>query len=148
MAQIPAPNKPAKKPGPPKGQLYKATPAVLEKLQQAFAIDATIEEACFYADINPATYYLWKKAKPEQFEKLERLRNTPILAARQAVVSSFTGLTPDVQMALKYLERKRKKEFGTNVDITSDGKPIQQPAILSPITARDAQPQTETTESG
>lgn len=107
------PDKPRKKSGPPKGQLYKATPEVLDKLRQAFAIDATVEEACFYADINPATYYNWKKAKPEQFEALERLRNTPILAARQTLA---TAVKTDHITALKYLERKRKSEFSTKVE--------------------------------
>ena len=116
-----AQDQPKKKPGPPKGQLYKFDEAVLEKLRQAFAIDATIEEACFYADIDPKTYYNWKNAKPEQFQKLEQLRNTPILAARQTLA---TAVESDAQTALKYLERKRKSEFSvkTETEVSGDSK--------------------------
>jgi len=116
-----AQDQPKKKPGPPKGQLYKFDEAVLEKLRQAFAIDATIEEACFYADIDPKTYYNWKNAKPEQFQKLEQLRNTPILAARQTLA---TAVKSDAQTALKYLERKRKSEFSvkTETEVSGDSK--------------------------
>lgn len=100
----------------------KMTEEVLGKLQQAFAIDATIEEACFYADINPDTYYSWKKANVELSEKYERLRNTPILAARQTLA---TAVKTDAQTALKYLERKRKSEFSLRSELTgADGERI------------------------
>lgn len=122
-----AQDQPRKKPGPAKGQLYKFDESVLEKLRQAFAIDATIEEACFYADIDPKTYYNWKNAKPEQFQKLEQLRNTPILAARQTLANA---VKTDHAMALKYLERKRKAEFALRNELTgADGKELPTPIM-------------------
>jgi hypothetical protein len=47
------------------------------------------------------------------------LREKPVLIARQTVVKS---LKDNPEMALKYLERKRKKEFSTRTetDITGD----------------------------
>lgn len=121
---------PKKKPGPPKGQKYKQSEAVLQKLSAAFAIDATIEEACFYADISPATYYLWKLEAPEQFETLERLRNTPILAARETLAKSVKS---DPAMALKYLERKRKAEFALRSELTGkDGEALPTPILKLP----------------
>ena len=117
-----------KKRGPKKGTYYKQTPEVLEKLRQAFAIDATIDEACFYAGIDQSTYHIWKKKEPKQFEQLEALRNTPILAARQTIA---TGIKSDPQLALKYLERKRKAEFSTRAEVTGkDGEAMMPTPIL------------------
>lgn len=84
------------------------TPEVLGKLEQAFAIDATIAEACFYADINEDTYYRWVKEDPKLSEKFNRLRQKPVLTARQSVVGH---LSKDPDFALKYLKNKRSNEF-------------------------------------
>lgn len=105
----------------------KMTEATLGKLEQAFAYDSTIEEACFYADINPDTYYAYVKAHPEFSERVKALRNRPVLDARQKVVSSIKA---DVKVAQWYLERKAKKEYGANVDITSDGKALPTPIMV------------------
>ena len=104
----------------PKGPT-KMTPEVVGKLEQAFAIDATIEEACFYAGIHKDTYYEWKKRYPELSDRVEQLRNTPILAGRQTLA---TAVKSDAQTALKYLERKRKSEFSvkTETELSGDSK--------------------------
>lgn len=113
----------------PKGP-WKMTEETLGKLQQAFAIDATIDEACFYADINPDTYYTWKKANPELSEKYERLRNTPILAARQTLANA---VKTNHDVALKYLERKRKSEFALRSELTGkDGEALPTPIVALP----------------
>lgn len=92
----------------------------VKKLEEVFAIDGTIEEACFYADISKQTYYDWLKRKPELIDRFDALRNRPVLKARQTVVKSLDN--PD--HAFKYLEKKRKKEFGNAVDLTSGGEKI------------------------
>lgn len=105
-----------------KGDYYKQSEAVLDKLRQAFSIDATIDEACFYAGINSDTYYRWKKENPSKFADIEQLRNTPILAARQTLA---TAVKTDAQTALKYLERKRRAEFAVRSELTGkDGEAI------------------------
>lgn len=93
---------------------YKMTPEYILKLEQAFSIDATIWEACSYADISTNTYYNWIKEKPELLERFNRLREKPVLSARQTVVKS---IKENPEMALKYLERKRKKEFSLRTEI-------------------------------
>lgn len=98
--------------------LSKQTPEVLERLRQAFSIDATIEEASFYAGIHASTYYNWKKENPEPFEELERLRLTPILTARQTIVQGLK--TAD--NARWYIERKRSDEFATKQKTEHSGK--------------------------
>lgn len=97
----------------------KLKPDRLKKLEEAFALDCSIAEACYYADITEATYYNWKKKKPKIFERLEALRNRPVLIARKTVVDA---LKTDSDIALKYLERKRKKEFSLRQELDNSGE--------------------------
>lgn len=97
----------------------KFTESTIRKLEEAFAIDASVKEACYYADISTDTYYRWIKEYPELSDKLERLREKPVLKARQTVVKSLDN--PDY--AFKYLERKKKDEFSLRSELTGkDGK--------------------------
>lgn len=100
----------------------KMTDEAIQKLEQAFAIDATVGEACFYADISTSTYYNWVGANPKLLDKFERLRNKPVLTARQSVVKGLG----DPEFALKYLKNKRNKEFSerNDVDVTTGGEKL------------------------
>jgi len=97
---------------------------VVEKLEAAFSIGATVAEACTYADIARDTYYRWIKKNPILKERFESLLEKPILQARQTVVSA---LKDNPEIALKYLERKRKDEFSLRSELTGkNGNPIEQ----------------------
>lgn len=87
--------------------------AVVQKLEEAFSLDCTVEEACFLANISKQTYYNWIKSFPEQKERFDALRQKPIIKARTTVIASLD----DPDMALKYLERKKKDEFSTKQEI-------------------------------
>lgn len=102
----------------PVGRPTKMTPETVTKLEQAFAIDCSVEEACSYADISRNTFYEWLKRNPEYQDRIDELRQMPLLKARQTVVNSLT----DPNHAFRYLEKKRRKEFGNNLDITSDNE--------------------------
>jgi hypothetical protein len=104
----------------PVGRPTKLTEEVVRKLEEVFALDGTVEEACFYAGISRQTYYEWIKENTELNDKFQALRERPILKARQTVVKSLD----QPEYAFKYLERKKKKEFGNNLDVTSGDKPI------------------------
>lgn len=84
------------------------TPETISKLEEVFAIGGSDEEACFYADIGKSTLYNYQKEHPEFVERKEALKEKPVLLARQTVVRSLSN--PDI--AMKYLEKKRRKEFG------------------------------------
>lgn len=114
----------------------KMTPEIVGKLEYAFSIGASIEEACFYADIHKDTYYEWVKKNPELSDRFNQLRERPVFIARESVVK---GLQKDPRLAMDYLSRKAKKEFGNNVDITTDGKELPTP-ILGGITKKDEVP--------
>ncbi|WP_457635783.1 hypothetical protein [Persephonella sp.] len=99
-------------------KVQKKTSEVLNRLRQALSIDATVEEACFYAGITKDTYYRWIKEDKELADELEGLRNKPVLKARETVVKSLG----DPNWAFKYLEKKRRKEFGNYQEIDLKGK--------------------------
>lgn len=96
----------------------------IKKLEEVFAIDGTIEEACFYADISIQTYYDWQVKNPKLTERFTALRNRPVLKARQTVVKSLD----QPQHAFEYLKRKRKQEFSERTEIDN---PAQTEAIKS-----------------
>jgi hypothetical protein len=101
--------------GPPS----KLTPEAVKKLEEAFAIDATVEEACFYAGISRQTFYNWRRENPALFDTIEALRMRPVLAMRQAAVrlgiSSYSS-------AMDYLSRKRPDEFGNRSKLELGGR--------------------------
>lgn len=84
------------------------TTTVINKLEEIFALDGSIKEACFYADISEDAYYRWIKRNPQYTERFDALRQTPVLGARRTLVEHAKK---DPLYALKYLERKARKEF-------------------------------------
>lgn len=121
------------------------TKDVIRKIEEAAALDCTIEEMAFFANIHRATLYRWIKEDKELSDRIDELKNSPVLKARQTVVSSLTN----PEHAFKYLERKRKKEFGNNVDITTDNKPLPMLYALqnNPSNAEDT-PDAEENQGG
>ena len=97
----------------------KLTTEILQKLREAFSIDASIEEACLYAGIASRTYYNWIKKFPTLFEELDQMRHKPSLVARQEVVR---GLAGDKRFSLDYLRNKRPNEFNEKVRVEHSGE--------------------------
>lgn len=118
------------------GRATVMTPEVIEKLEEAFLLGCTDVEACLAADIAPATLYNYQEKHPEFLERKEQLKQNPVYKARKTVVNA---ITKDPRLAMDYLSRKAKKEFGNNVDITTDGKELPTP-ILGGITKKDEVP--------
>ena len=85
------------------------TPETVKKLEEAFAIDASAEEACFYADISRETYYKWIKNNKAFSDRIESMRQRPVLLARQTAIQK---IPESYSNAMDYLSRKRRDEFG------------------------------------
>lgn len=102
------------------------TPETRQKIEEATALDASIEEVCFYADISRESYYQLIKKDKEFSDRLEALRNRPILKARQTVIAK---IGESYANAMDYLKRKKKLEFGENIDVTSGGEKLPQPLV-------------------
>jgi len=93
------------------------TESVLQKLEEAFEWGCTDLEACGHADISKGTLYNYQEANPKFLNRKEMLKENPIRLARQSVIK---GLKEDHAHALKFLERKRSKEFGTHSTVDSN----------------------------
>lgn len=91
----------------------KMTDQVIAKLEEAFCLGCTDLEATLYANIAPATLYLFQEKNKGFLERKTQLKETPILKARASVIKAFER-SPD--LALKYLERKKKDEFSLKHD--------------------------------
>lgn len=99
------------------GRPIEFTEDVVRKLEEAFALDCTVEEACFYADISRQTYYVKIKEKPELSDRFEELRQRPFLKARQTIIKSLD----QPEHAKWYMERKKKKEFAPRQETEYSG---------------------------
>ncbi len=93
------------------GRPKKITPRVLQKLEDAFQIGATDEEACNSAKIAPQTLYNYQTATPDFVEQKARWKLNPILKAKKTVVDN---LERDPHLAMRYLEKRCPDEFGRN----------------------------------
>ena len=117
------------------------TPETRQKIEEATALDASIEEVCFYADISRESYYQLIKKDKEFSDRLEALRNRPILKARQTVIAK---IGESYANAMDYLKRKKKLEFGENIDVTSGGEKLPRPLLdISEIIKEDIKPEQE-----
>ena len=85
------------------------TDDVVRKLIEAFKLDVSVEEACLYADISKDTYYRKLKEDEGFSDDIDRARMYATMAARLSIIKA---LPTDPHLALKYLERKRRAEFG------------------------------------
>jgi predicted DNA-binding protein YlxM (UPF0122 family) len=103
------------------GRPSKQTPVAVKKLEEAFAMDCSIEEACFYAGISRQTYYTWIKDNPELLDRFEELKQEPFLKARKTILDNLD----QPEHAKWYMERKRKNEFAQRTESTGkDGKDL------------------------
>ena len=98
------------------GRPTKLTPEIVRKLEEAFAMDCTVVEACLNADISRQTYYQFLKANQEYRDRFEVLRNKPFLKARRTIIDSLDE--PDY--AFKYMEKKKKDEFSSRVETVNE----------------------------
>lgn len=97
------------------GRPTKITPEVIDKLEEAFSISCTDDEACIHAGIAPATLYKYQRKNPEFAERKEALKLRTNLLARKTIVANMT----DVGTAKWWAERKM--EFAPKSKIEHSG---------------------------
>lgn len=95
------------------------TDEAIRKIEEVAALDGSVAEMAFYANVHVDTVYAHLKENKEFSDRISALRERPVLLARQTVVKSISS---DPDMAMKYLERKRRKEFATRVENSHDGE--------------------------
>ena len=102
------------------------TQEVIDKLEYAFALGCTDNEACLHAGISPATLYNHQERDPKFLERKDLLKSKPIFLARETVLR---GVKENPDIALRFLERKKKDEFSlrTETDISTLGQSLNRP---------------------
>ena len=95
----------------------KLTPEMQSKIEEVAALDGSVEEMAYYCDVSRQTIYNWLEEDKKLFDKVERLRERPVLKARQTISKSLD----QPQHAQWYLTRKRKKEFAERIEQTGEG---------------------------
>lgn len=104
------------------------TPELVQKLEYAFALGCSDEEACFYADIAKQTLYSYQEKNPEFADRKAALKTRPIFLARETLIK---GIQRDPDLALKMLERKNKAEFSLRSEHTgADGEKLEGLVII------------------
>ena len=81
----------------------------VHKLEQAFNIGCTIEEACTVSGVSRSAYYNKIETDHDFMDKMERSKVFAVLMARNTVVQAI--MRGDVKTSMWYLERKRRDEF-------------------------------------
>ena len=71
-----------------------------------------------FAGISKSSLYNWLSSVDGLKERLDELKNEPFLKARRTLVNDLDK----TDTAKWYMERKKKKEFGANLDMTSKGE--------------------------
>jgi hypothetical protein len=98
------------------------TPEVMRKLEQAFTIDCSIEEACSFAGIGTTSFFEYQRKHPEYTEVVQSYRNRLAIRARQALAKTID----EAKNAQWWLERKRRAEFAMRQEVTgADGGAIK-----------------------
>ena len=94
----------------------KMTDEAIRKIEEVAALDGSVGEMAYYAGVHPDTVYAWLKEDKEFSDRITALRERPVLKARQTIVKSLD----DPNHAFKYVEKKRRKEFGQTLDVTGE----------------------------
>jgi len=110
-------------------------PEAIAKLEEAFSNGASDLEACFYANIGKDSLYRYQKEHPEFSERKEALKEFIKYQAKKNIKMKIES--GDTEISKWYLERKAKKEFGNNLDLTSEGEKIDGFNYLKPNEAND-----------
>jgi hypothetical protein len=93
------------------------TQDVVNKLEYAFGIGCSVNEACCHANISKQTYYNYTVKHPELLDRVELLREKMPLKAREVIQAALNDV--DYNTAKWYLERKKKDEFSIHSTVES-----------------------------
>lgn len=112
------------------------TDDTVRKLEEAFKLDVTVEEACLCAGISKDTYYRKIKEDEGFSDEMERARMFATLRARQTVVRE---IGEDGDLALKFLERRCKAQYSPRSEISVNEDAITKLIQQADVNARPVQ---------
>lgn len=104
------------------GRPTKKTPEVVKKLCDAFKIDATVEEACWYAGISKVIFYKWYKEDEEFFNEIESAKTFAFIVARKKLMQSMDSENEAIAQrgAIEFLKR-RDRRYADRIEGKIDG---------------------------
>lgn len=114
------------------------------KLLHAAAYDASTEEMAYLCGVTRQTINNWLNDDQELFDEVERLRQKPVYEIRKVAVEKAKD---SYSNAMDYLKRKRRKEMGDNVDVTTGGDSISIVMPQEVVERLDGKTASETTGS-
>jgi len=102
------------------------TTETINKLEEGFTMGFSDSECCLYANISKQTLYVYCKKDAKFNDRKEELKKHPRLLAKRNIYNSLKK-GDKMEDSKWYLERRSKKEFGNNIDLTTDGKELPTP---------------------
>ncbi len=82
------------------------SPEMITKLEQAFSLGSTVVGAIFHAGISKTTFYNWCEEDPELKDRLDALKQRPVLKALQTIDKDLGN-----PQTARWLLEKRHPEF-------------------------------------
>ena len=102
---------------------------ITRKLEEAFSMDCTIEEACAYAGISDDTYSRERKRDPVFAEKMDRAMQFPFVLAKKTVLQAMKD--NDGALAMKWLKNRQRDRYHEKVTQETTEKPRDAAAELA-----------------
>jgi hypothetical protein len=90
------------------------TEEVVRKLEEAFSMDCTDEEACAYAGIGERTYYDHKAADEAFSQRVERAKQFCFVLAKKTVLKAMQD--DDGALAMKWLKNRQRDRYHEKVE--------------------------------
>lgn len=100
----------------------------LLKLEEAFSNDATDAQACFLANISPATLYKYQVEHPEFIERKNALKGMMVYQAKINIKNKI--LEGDIDTSKWILPKKEKAEYSERQELSGpEGKELPAPIL-------------------
>ena len=107
------------------------TDEIVAKLESAFLLGCTDNEACLYADIDRSTLYRYQEKHPEFSDRKEVLKSNPYMLSRGVLIDALRD--GDVATAHKMIDRKEGSKVSLD-HTSSDGSMAPTIVQLIPYT--------------
>ena len=110
------------------------TDEIVAKLESAFLLGCTDNEACLYAEIDRSTLYRYQEKHPEFSDRKEVLKSNPYMLSRGVLIDALRD--GDVATAHKMIDRKEGSKVALDHS-SSDGSMKPTMIQLMPVTPDD-----------
>ena len=109
----------------PWGRPSKISDEIVQKLEEIFKIDWTVEEACWYAWISVRTFYYRCEVNEEFLHKMDRAKQFPFILARKVLMKSMTSKNEKVSLKAwtEFLSRREPRYSNKNTEIQKPYEP-------------------------